>query len=58
MAPVERERSFRVRISDEELAMVHALADAEGLSASDIVRQLIRRHYIEKFGDKPPKRKR
>jgi len=28
--------------------MVHALADADGLNASDFVRQLIRRHYAEK----------
>ncbi len=37
--------------------MLQALADADGLSASDIVRTLIRRAYSERFGDrKPPKK--
>jgi hypothetical protein len=37
--------------------MVQALADADGVSASDYVRLFIRRTYAEKFGDKKPKRR-
>lgn len=39
--------------------MLRALADAQGLSASDIVRTLIREAYRVRFGDKkPPKPKK
>jgi hypothetical protein len=47
----------------EEKAMLGALADRDGLSASDKVRQWIRREYAEAFGAEPggkrskPKRK-
>ncbi|MCL2776619.1 MAG: ribbon-helix-helix protein, CopG family [Polyangiaceae bacterium] len=37
--------------------MLQALADDAGLSSSDIVRQLIRAAYKDKFGDKKPKLK-
>ncbi len=59
MAPVERDRQFRIRIADHELAMLHALAEKEGVSAADFLRLYIRRAYAEVFGDrKPPKQKR
>jgi len=40
---------MRVRVSAEELEMVQALADAEGISASDFVRLFIRRAYADRF---------
>ena len=57
MAPVERDRQFRIMMSDEEMEMVRTLADQAGLTASDIVRQLIRREYEQKAGGKPPKKR-
>lgn len=45
-------------MSDEEMTMVRDLADQAGLTASDIVRQLIRREYEQKTADKPKKPKR
>ena len=51
----ERNRNFRVMLSDDELAMIHMLAEHAGLTASDIVRQHIRQAYAETFGDKKPR---
>jgi hypothetical protein len=56
MSPEARTEHFLLRISPTERAMLDALADKAGLSASDIVRTLIRGDYQEKFGDKPPKK--
>jgi uncharacterized protein (DUF1778 family) len=58
MAPVERAGQFHMRLSGEEDRMLRAVADAEGLSASDFLRQAIRRAFIERFGDKKPKTKK
>ena len=58
MAPIERDKSLRVRVSAEELDMVQALADAEGITASDIVRLYIRRAYAERFGETKPRKRR
>jgi hypothetical protein len=63
MAPVDRDYMLRVRMSDDERRQLQWLADEEGLTASDAVRQLIRRSFIERAGKlteavKPkPKRK-
>ncbi len=57
MAPTQRDNMFHVRMSDDERTMLEALADRDGLSASDKVRQLVRREYAEAFGEAPrPKR--
>jgi hypothetical protein len=58
MPPTERDRSLRVRVSDDELRMVQELADADGVTASDHVRLYIRRAHAERFGDKKAKAKR
>lgn len=52
---VDRGRRLSIRIADEERVMLEALADRDGISASDFVRMFIRRAYAEAFGDKPPK---
>jgi hypothetical protein len=44
-------------ISDEEHEKLQALADAEGVTASDFVRLFIRRAHAEKFGDKRPNKR-
>ncbi len=41
-------------MSDDELAQLNALASAAGLTASDIVRLLIREAYGRQFGDLKP----
>jgi hypothetical protein len=58
MAPIERTGRIGLRIAPEEIAMLNMLAEADALSASDIVRTLIRRAYAERFGDKKPKTKK
>jgi hypothetical protein len=55
MAPTEREKRLHLLLSDDEDRMLRALADDAGLTASDIVRQLIRAAFIDRFG--PPKKK-
>ena len=62
MAPTQRDEKFQLRIATDERRMLEALAERDGLSASDTVRQLIRREYASAFGEvsrpKPkPKRK-
>ena len=57
MSPEPHDQRFTLRISPTELSMLTALAESTGLSSSDVVRQLIRREYTEKIGDKPPKKK-
>lgn len=57
MAAIERTRSFRVLVSEEEQAMLRALAERDGVTASDYVRMFIRRDYAEKFGGPSKKTK-
>jgi len=48
-----------LRIADEERAMLAALAEKDGISASDVLRLFIRREYAIAFGaKKPPKPKK
>lgn len=37
-----------VRVTEEERAMADELAQADGLTAADLVRQLIRRYFAER----------
>ena len=46
---ITRERRLSMLINDDEHAMLQALADADGLSASDFVRLTIRRLHGERF---------
>lgn len=39
-----------LRVSDQEHAMLTAVAERDGRSASDVIRQLLRAIYTEKFG--------
>ena len=48
MAPVERDYMLRVRMSEDERRQLQFLADEDGLTASDAVRQLIRRTFVER----------
>lgn len=48
---VERQRTgtLNIRVSEDEDRMVRALAEHQGLSVSDVIRQYIRRAFAEAF---------
>jgi hypothetical protein len=53
-----REKNLVLRVSDDELAMAHALAEAQDEPIARVVRRFIRDAYVERFGvTKPPKPK-
>jgi hypothetical protein len=55
MAPLTREKRLNVLVTEDERAQLQALADREGMKASDYVRQCIRRNYAATFGELPAK---
>jgi DNA-binding GntR family transcriptional regulator len=56
MAFLDRTKQFHMLISDDEDRMLRALAEADGLNASDFLRSHIRRAFTDKLGTlKPPK---
>jgi hypothetical protein len=58
MAPEPRTERLEIRISQTELEMLRQLAEAEGLSQADILRQCIRQRHTAKFGVQVPTRKK
>lgn len=58
MAPMNENSTYSERFNmvmlPEERAMLQALSRDAGLKESDILRQMIRRDYAEKFGKKKP----
>ena len=60
MVERRRTKALNVRMLDEELAMLDAVAERDGISISDWVRQTVRAAYRKAFGDnaKPPKKRR
>jgi len=48
---------LRVRLTQDERDMLDALAGAQGLTCSDVVRLGIRAQYAERFDEPKPKRK-
>ena len=52
---VDRGKRVNVRVSDGEMQMLVDLAEAEGLSKSDVLRLFIRRAHAERFGGARPK---
>ena len=57
MAPTRRDHVFQLRISKKERRQLEALADLTGLSAADLVRQLIRERYNERAEEMPKRKK-
>ncbi len=49
MAPERRSELVAVRFTPAELAMLHELAEADGLYQSDVIRLLIRRAHVARF---------
>lgn len=58
MSPAERENAITVRMSKDERRMLDALAEADGISISDVVRMLVRRAHADRFGAPKPKARR
>jgi hypothetical protein len=58
MAVRKRDRGLAVRMLDSELTMLAALADHEGVSSSEWIRNIIRREHAIVFSAKQPKRKK
>jgi uncharacterized protein (DUF1778 family) len=52
MAPTEREKRLHMLLSDDEDRMIRAIADADGLSVSDAIRQMVRRTFMERWPTK------
>lgn len=50
---VARDLYLTLRVSEDEREMLRALAEREGVSASDFVRIYIRRAHRDAFGDRP-----
>jgi predicted DNA binding CopG/RHH family protein len=46
----ERKRNLVVRLDEQELAMVRALAEAQDLPMTMFIRRLLRAAYVERFG--------
>lgn len=51
-----RERVINIRVTEDEERMAKAVADHQGLSVSDIIRQFIRRAFAEAFPAKRSKK--
>ena len=54
MAPKDRDKNLNVRVSDEELQMLAELAEHDGLTVSDWLRQTFRKAYRRVFGVNTP----
>ncbi len=51
MAERRRVKTLNVRMLDDELSMIDAMAEREGISISDWVRQTVRASYRKAFGE-------
>jgi hypothetical protein len=51
MSTLRRDGIFQIRISDHERRMLQVLAEEDGLTSSDFVRQFIRREWMRRYGD-------
>lgn len=58
MAPLKRDKRINVVATEDEVAKLQELADHEGVSMSDFLRQFIRRRHAEVFDKAPPPRPR
>jgi hypothetical protein len=50
---IRRARQFTMMVTDEELEMLTRVADADGRSKADVVREFIRAKHAARFGDAP-----
>lgn len=50
----ERKRSLVIKVDDNELAALHAMAGAEDVPISAMVRKWLSERYTARFGDATP----
>ena len=50
----DRELNVNVRVTEEERAKLHALAADRDLSASTLIRHMLKEAYAARFGTTPP----
>ena len=53
MAPLERTKRINLHATEAEQEMLRELAERDGVSMSDYIRQHIRRSHAEVFGAQP-----
>lgn len=53
----ERPNQLKILLSDEELEQLRELAERQGLTVSDVIRQFIRREHATMAPTSKPKRK-
>jgi hypothetical protein len=51
MGMPERSRNLVVRVAEDELAMMHAIAEEERETAATLIRRWIRQHHTARFGE-------
>ncbi len=47
-----KDTKLTAMISEEDMAMLRAMSEADDVSLAQVIRLLIRRGYAEKFGEK------
>jgi hypothetical protein len=57
MVAEPRNLRLEIRIAPSEAEMLRELAEAEGLSQADVLRQCIRSRHAARFGEKLSKKK-
>ncbi|HST56288.1 MAG TPA: hypothetical protein VLJ42_10425 [Solirubrobacteraceae bacterium] len=55
MAAKRFDDRLHVLVTSDERRMLEALAERQGLTTSDVVRQLVRREHAALFGEPPAK---
>jgi hypothetical protein len=53
MSPLDRSEKFQFRLTPEERMMLDTVAELDGLSPSDTLRQLVRRAFAESRLQRP-----
>lgn len=56
MAPELKEERFQIRMDADERRMLRELADDDGVSEANVVRQLLRKAYRERTAGRTKKR--
>jgi hypothetical protein len=57
-ATADRDQNLHVRMTEDEMRKLRAIADDDGLSTSDTVRQLVRRAFADRFPERSAKHAR
>lgn len=52
-----KDQKFNMVMSADDKAALAALADADDVSEAHVVRSLVRHAYLERFGEKRPKKR-